>query len=193
MIDEAEDLGRRLSETLSLTEANEKLPQEYNRTQTALSAQARSSEEAGEEVAPRRDPPPVISAVPNARLPVGPPARATPRLAHPSDISARLYSNPVIAALRPGLSVVPTPSPSLVSLPVGATSTSIRPAMRPPILINPKCSGYFVEPVRELLAFTFNSLLKSIQLRSSNGWSLSWSRDSCQGKLYALTIDATPN
>lgn len=56
-------------------------------------------------------------------------------LVHPSDLSAELYSNPKIAALRSGLSVIPTPSPSLNS-PRGS-----------PMLANAKCSGYFVEPV----------------------------------------------
>ncbi|KAI0087434.1 protein-tyrosine phosphatase-like protein [Irpex rosettiformis] len=58
------------------------------------------------------------------------------RLAHASELSAQLSSNPKIAALRSGLSVVPAPSPSLAAV------------QGSPILSNPKCSGYFVEPLK---------------------------------------------
>jgi dual specificity phosphatase 12 len=59
--------------------------------------------------------------------------------AHPNDISAELYANPTLAALRSamgGLSMTPL-------------QTSVKQAVPtlPPILANPKCSGYFVEPV----------------------------------------------
>ena len=60
--------------------------------------------------------------------------------AHPKDLAAELHSNPKLAALRSqigGLSMTPL------------QTTNIRPMspMFPPILVNPKCSGYFVEPV----------------------------------------------
>lgn len=56
-------------------------------------------------------------------------------LVHASELSAQLISNPKLAMLRSGLSVVPAPSPSLGN------------ARGSPLLANPKCSGYFVEPV----------------------------------------------
>jgi len=53
-------------------------------------------------------------------------------LAHPSSISAQLHANPKLAALRTtGLPASTTPSPTLA----------------PPILMDPRCSGYFVEAV----------------------------------------------
>ena len=48
----------------------------------------------------------------------------------PSELSLHLFANPTLAALRSANSPV---SPSLVN--------------SPPILLNAKCSGYFVEPV----------------------------------------------
>ena len=48
----------------------------------------------------------------------------------PSDLSLHLFANPTLAALRSSNSPV---SPSVVT--------------SPPILLNAKCSGYFVEPV----------------------------------------------
>ena len=58
-------------------------------------------------------------------------------LAHPNSISAQLHANPKLASLRTtGLptSAATTPSPTLASA--------------PPILVDPRCSGYFVEAVR---------------------------------------------
>ena len=57
-------------------------------------------------------------------------------LAHPHSISAQLFANPKLAALRTtGLprSTTTTPSPTLASA--------------PPILVDQRCSGYFVEAV----------------------------------------------
>ena len=58
-----------------------------------------------------------------------------PHLVSPAELAAQLHANPKLAALRGGM----TPQ---------ATSKSGSP-MSPPILVNPKCSGYFVEPVRD--------------------------------------------
>lgn len=51
----------------------------------------------------------------------------------PSGLSLQLFANPALAALRPTNSPVSPVSPSSV--------------ISPPILLNAKCSGYFVEPV----------------------------------------------
>ena len=53
-------------------------------------------------------------------------------LVNPAELTARLYSNPKLAALK---------SPAPTGIPKNAVPIS------PPILANPKCSGYFVEPV----------------------------------------------
>lgn len=55
-------------------------------------------------------------------------------LANPSDLAAQLYANPKLAALRSSANMAPMQ-------PTGKAAS-------PPILVNPKCSGYFVEPVR---------------------------------------------
>ena len=55
-------------------------------------------------------------------------------LVHPNSLSAQLYAHPKLAALRTaGLPTSTTPSPTLASF--------------PPILVDPRCSGYFVEAV----------------------------------------------
>lgn len=58
--------------------------------------------------------------------------------ASPLDLAAELHSHPKLAALR-------TP-PSL-------SMTGIRSVVSPPILMNPKCSGYFVEPMKWMEPF----------------------------------------
>lgn len=71
-------------------------------------------------------------------------------LAHPNSISAKLYTNPNLAPLR----TVPshtTPSPML-------TTTS-------PILVDPQCSGYFVEVVRPYDSMSYYSLVSRHQMK----------------------------
>lgn len=58
--------------------------------------------------------------------------------ASPLDLAAELHSHPKLVALR-------TP-PSL-------SMTGIRSVASPPILMNPKCSGYFVEPMKWMEPF----------------------------------------
>ena len=64
----------------------------------------------------------------------------TGTLQHGADLAAQLHANPKLAALRSpgGLAMTPLNTASRV---VDKSSIS------PPILMNPKCSGYFVEPV----------------------------------------------
>ncbi|KAI0322888.1 hypothetical protein OF83DRAFT_1091072 [Amylostereum chailletii] len=70
-----------------------------------------------------------------------PPASSIPTaLQHPSDIAAQLYANPKLAALRSPAPLGMTPIQSHAR-PVDKSSIS------PPILMNNKCSGYFVEPM----------------------------------------------
>lgn len=59
-------------------------------------------------------------------------------LASPSDLAAQLYANPKLAGLRLPIGMTPLHSGSKGGSPIS-----------PPILANPKCSGYFVEPVRQ--------------------------------------------
>ncbi|KAF8637468.1 hypothetical protein AX16_010796 [Volvariella volvacea WC 439] len=68
-------------------------------------------------------------------------SQASSQYATSADLSAALMANPKLAALRsPHISPAPAAPASIAPLP------SITP-ISPPILINPKCSGYFVEPV----------------------------------------------
>ena len=60
----------------------------------------------------------------------------TTHFASPGDLAAQLYANPKLAALR-GMAMSPLQTSNIKP----STVTS------PPILANPKCSGYFVEPV----------------------------------------------
>lgn len=60
---------------------------------------------------------------------------------HGADLAAQLQSNPKLAALRsPG---------GLTMTPLQTTTRGIdKASISPPILMNPKCSGYFVEPMK---------------------------------------------
>jgi dual specificity phosphatase 12 len=64
-----------------------------------------------------------------------PPQVPSTQYASPLDLAAELHSHPKLAALRapPSLSMTGISNP--------------KSAISPPILMNPKCSGYFVEPV----------------------------------------------
>ena len=134
-VDEAVTLGRQLSESLSIQEPND-APNDSADGNSIDAASAEIVEISEEKVgAPSTIPP-------NSRPPVIPPGRSsqatTPGLAHPSDLSAQLYANPKLAALR-GINVVTQPSAS-------SSASALTPSS-PPILANAKCSGYFVEPV----------------------------------------------
>jgi dual specificity phosphatase 12 len=81
-------------------------------------------ENAKESVEASRSPAPVVVSIP---------ARAPTLSVNPSDLAAQLHSHPKLAGLR---------SPRLMS-----QMQAIMNPISPPILVNPKCSGYFVEPV----------------------------------------------
>ena len=64
-------------------------------------------------------------------------------LQHGADLAAQLQTNPKLAALRSPGGFSMTPMTPLQAAPKTIDKSSISP----PILMNPKCSGYFVEPV----------------------------------------------
>jgi dual specificity phosphatase 12 len=64
-------------------------------------------------------------------------------LQHGADLAAQLHANPKLAALRSPGGLSMTPMTPLQAAPKAIDKSSISP----PILMNPKCSGYFVEPV----------------------------------------------
>ena len=78
----------------------------------------------------------------------------TTHLISPTDLAAQLMSDPKLAALRsPAASV--TQVPASKAAPISA-----------PILVNPKCSGYFVEPVsRTFFSITIFHLLTLLRLQ----------------------------
>lgn len=101
----------------------------------SLSISALDTEEDLEDTAEQKptSPPP-----PKEEKPHSPPSNGG--FAHPNDLTAELYANPKLAALRSqigGLSMTPLQMPSN------------KPTNLPPILVNQKCSGYFVEPASE--------------------------------------------
>ncbi|KAI0266544.1 hypothetical protein BC834DRAFT_875062 [Gloeopeniophorella convolvens] len=62
-------------------------------------------------------------------------------LQHGADLAAQLYANPKLAALRSPGGLAMTPMQSGVRV-------VDKSAISPPILMNSKCSGYFVEPMK---------------------------------------------
>jgi len=65
---------------------------------------------------------------------------------HGAELTAQLHANPKLAGLRSpgGLSMTPMTPLHAVTAPRAIDKSSISP----PILMNPKCSGYFVEPMK---------------------------------------------
>ncbi|KAH9886072.1 hypothetical protein C8Q73DRAFT_658881 [Cubamyces lactineus] len=84
-----------------------------------------------------------------------PPLSVTSSYVHPSDLAAQLSSHPKLAALRAPSSLTMTPTSSAPQSPgiLNAKSPSHFASMSPPILVNPKCSGYFVEPMKWMEPF----------------------------------------
>ncbi|KAL1946229.1 hypothetical protein VTO73DRAFT_15356 [Trametes versicolor] len=91
-----------------------------------------------------------------------PPISVSSSYIHPSDLAAQLASHPKLAALRvpSGLAMTPTAgvsSPTRTA-PQSPGVANIKSAnyfapVSPPLLINPKCSGYFVEPMKWMEPF----------------------------------------
>lgn len=77
-------------------------------------------------------------------VPAKPPV-ASP-FAHPSNLSAQLLANPSLAALRS----------TTASAATGAARARPPPVAVPPMLLDAKCSGYFLEPVGSFLIDAFH-------------------------------------
>ncbi len=72
-------------------------------------------------------------------------------LPSPHNFTAQLSADPRLAALRSPSSG--SPASSLSHTPLSPISPKPKAfAVSPPIIVNPKCSGYFVEPVRSLIS-----------------------------------------
>ena len=118
-IDEAEELGRELSKHLSLMESEadpsiaptkpvgEHENELRTQAQTGIALESPSSMSRPQAPAVSASPSPV-----NHRPPVPRPVRNSSGFAHPSDLSAQLYNNPAIAALRPTITIIPPSTPS---------------------------------------------------------------------------------
>ncbi|OSC96594.1 hypothetical protein PYCCODRAFT_1378886 [Trametes coccinea BRFM310] len=119
------------------------------------------------ESGPDKDPRPVepageksdkVTPLPSQR----PPLSMSSSFVHPSDLAAQLSSHPKLAALRPPMGLTMTPASSGASPTrstpqspglVNAKSPNYFAPVSPPILVNPKCSGYFVEPMKWMEPF----------------------------------------
>ncbi|KAG7093920.1 hypothetical protein E1B28_007556 [Marasmius oreades] len=81
----------------------------------------------------------------------------SPYFANPNDLAAQLYANPKLAALRSPISITPNGITPLggpnVSPSTSQPAEISRSAVSPPIIINSKCSGYFVEPMKWMEPF----------------------------------------
>ncbi|KAI8976656.1 hypothetical protein BD414DRAFT_467005 [Trametes punicea] len=100
----------------------------------------------------------VVTPLPSQR----PPLSVSSSYVHPSDLAAQLAAHPKLAALRApsGLAMTPasggaSPTRSTPQSPgaVHTKSPSHFAPVSPPILMNPKCSGYFVEPMKWMEPF----------------------------------------
>ncbi|TFK89292.1 hypothetical protein K466DRAFT_652194 [Polyporus arcularius HHB13444] len=96
-----------------------------------------------------------------------PPLSVSSSFVHPNDLAAQLAAHPKLAALRSpaALSMTPLASGSAAPSPgrsapqspgpasTAAKSSSYFAPVSAPILANPKCSGYFVEPLKWMEPF----------------------------------------
>lgn len=85
-----------------------------------------------------------------AEVMITPSLQPSQNLAHPSDLAAQLASHPKLSALCSPTGLAMTTMTPTVLTPQSPVLTSVKnyfQAPSPPILANPKCSGYFVEPV----------------------------------------------
>lgn len=132
-----DELGQGLSEALSVTPLNSEEGEEPQIRSQAASSVTNSKptsplplhEKSDYDIDPVESMRPALATVSVAAVPPHP----SP-LSSPSDLAAQPHSHPKLAGLRS--------SSSLAS----QVQSIIQPSS-PPILANPKCSGYFVEPV----------------------------------------------
>lgn len=164
VIDEAEELGRQLSEKVTLDEARteqdqlskDSVPDVDDGKPAATPENKALDTDTPANTFPSMTPrTQAVAAAPSSRPPVARPTRRPVSMSSvPStaaELSAQLHGNPVLAGLRPELRVTPAPSPSLLAVP--RASPNATPAPNSPILVNPKCSGYFVEPLKWMDTF----------------------------------------
>ncbi|KAI0792541.1 protein-tyrosine phosphatase-like protein [Abortiporus biennis] len=121
--DSAVKLGQDLSDNLTISESKLR---DSETSETQDSTQISTEAESG---------PLTSTPTPSKSYPV-----------HPSALNHQLLTNPKLAALRQG---IPLP-PHLLNV---RTNSTVTPADSPPILVNSKCSGYFVEPMKWMEPF----------------------------------------
>jgi len=130
-----DNIGRDLSDALDAAAAPSSVepsgPEEPSRTLHAV-VEDRDSEGSSGINAPSSQQQPQQETPKQTSIPI-----PSTQYASPADLAAQLNSHPKLAALR-----VP---PSFAMTSITAPS---KQHISPPILMNPKCSGYFVEPVR---------------------------------------------
>lgn len=127
-----DNIGRDLSDALNAasapTDAVEQELGEVPRTLSPVSEVRRGEGDSETDSSQQQQQAEVQSQVPGSDI----------QYASPADLAAHLYANPKLAALRA--------PPSLAMTTITGCATKQNPS--PPILMNPKCSGYFVEPMK---------------------------------------------
>ncbi|EIW84705.1 hypothetical protein CONPUDRAFT_97040 [Coniophora puteana RWD-64-598 SS2] len=120
-----EGIGREISDTLDA--ATTPAVEDENKSLDSTGAAEKKTAQPADAALPVASPAPISS------------TSASPGYATPSDLAAQLHTHPKLAALRQpaGLSMTSIQGPS-----------SPRVIASPPILMNSKCSGYFVEPMK---------------------------------------------
>ncbi|KAL0067179.1 tyrosine protein phosphatase yvh1 [Marasmius tenuissimus] len=84
-----------------------------------------------------------------------PPKLDSPYFANPNELAAQLNANPKLAALRSPVSITPSGITPLAGSPAASplVESPTSKVISPPIITNPKCSGYFVEPMKWMEPF----------------------------------------
>lgn len=140
-----EDLGRGLSESLSASalDTDDEDDHSEGKIQSGSNRPFRPSPLNEKSAEDEADPaqtahPEPLEPLSVSAVPPHPPPSSRP-LSSPSELATQLHSHPNLAGLR---------SQMLIS-----QVQSINQPTSPPILANPKCSGYFVEPVSQPSGF----------------------------------------
>ncbi|KAF9817014.1 hypothetical protein IEO21_03688 [Rhodonia placenta] len=165
-LESAAQLGQNMSDSLSESaleeEESDEDPGNGGQEQSAEDKDEQTQQDEAEDTdrAPQqeaRPSPPPLSSSASGPLPAISPILArrlsqSSGLMHGSDLAAQLYANPKLAALRSPPAAL---NMTALTLPVSSSSPSGVKGLpySPPILVNPKCSGYFVEPMKWMDVF----------------------------------------
>ncbi|EPQ52031.1 hypothetical protein GLOTRDRAFT_80177 [Gloeophyllum trabeum ATCC 11539] len=144
----AEGMTRSLSDSLSMTSLSMSSTEKDDAPAPPIPLSRRGSSSAGRPALPFiEENKPLPPASTDAKEPAASgegTGQRPPPLSHGSDLAAQLFANPKLAALRSGMGMTPVS---------GQGSSKPAAPVPAPILINPKCSGYFLEPMKWMEPF----------------------------------------